>query len=78
MLVGEPGVEGLGRIVGSHSIDRDVPGGAVAGEELVELAVVETAARGIIPVRRVHDTIDPRWAALADFSPAQPDEPTKE
>jgi uncharacterized protein len=31
-----------------------------------------------LPADHAHDTIDPRWAALADFAPVQPDEPTKE
>jgi uncharacterized protein len=31
-----------------------------------------------LPADHAHETIDPRWAALADFAPGQPDEPTKE
>jgi RNA polymerase sigma-70 factor, ECF subfamily len=51
-VVRKPGVEWLRRILESEGRDGDVPGAAVAAEELVELAVVETAAGGIIAVRR--------------------------
>lgn len=58
VLVRQPGVERLGRVVRAHRVDADVPGLARSAEQLVELAVVEAAASRVIPVGGEDHAVD--------------------
>jgi hypothetical protein len=66
--MGQPGIERLNPVRHCERLDRRGRALPAASEELVELAVIESATCRIVPVRSLNDPVNLGWSAADTHS----------